>query len=70
MTRAGMRAARPPRASSGAQTLIHRNKVPNPALARVPAVRYSIEWGVSPAVVEAAFLIAIRLQEGGYARST
>jgi hypothetical protein len=49
------------------QDLIHTNKVPNPALARPTAVSYSLEWGVSEAVVSAAFIIAIKLAEGGYA---
>jgi hypothetical protein len=31
---------------------------------------YGIEWGVSQAVVDAAFLIAVKLHEGGYAKST
>lgn len=59
--------------------LIHRNNSPKPALARlsgrltpperaVSEVRYSVEWGVSPAVVEAAFAIAVKLNEGGYDR--
>jgi hypothetical protein len=36
-----------------------------------PAVQvYALDWGVSPAVIEAAFHIAVKLQEGGYAKST
>jgi hypothetical protein len=63
---------------SDPQTLIHRSKVPNPRqdslsgeLPPAPGVvRYSLEWGVSPAVVEAAFAIAVKLARGGYAKST
>lgn len=54
----------------GPQTLIHRNKVPNPMLAGPAAVSYTIEWGVSEAVVQAAFLIAVALNRGAYERTT
>ena len=50
--------------------LIHRSKASNPALARAAAVSYSIEWGVSEAVIQAAFSIALSLQGGGYERTT
>lgn len=72
------RSARRLVASDGAQTLIHTSKVPNPhecSLSgefdgRAATVRYGLEWGVSPAVVEAAFCLAIALSRGGYAKST
>lgn len=56
------------------QEFIHTNNCSNPIGMRVvgpsTAVRYSLDWGVSPAVVEAAFCMAIKLSEGGYAKST
>jgi hypothetical protein len=59
---------------SGPQSLIHRSNCSNPhgdsLSGRRHTLSYSIEWGVSEAVIEAAFLIAIKLQEGGYARPT
>jgi len=39
-------------------------------LAHQEAVVFSLDFGCSPAVIEAAFLIAVRLQAGGYAKST
>ena len=62
----------------GPLTLIHTSNCSNPhecslsgRLTPSPVVvRYSLDWGVSPAVVQAAFLIAIRLAKGGYAKST
>ncbi len=50
--------------------LIHTNNSPKRALARVSGVSYSLEWGVSQAVVDAAFAIAVKLAKGGYAKST
>jgi len=50
--------------------LIHTNNSPKQALARVPALSYSLEWGVSEAVVQAAFAIAVKLAKGGYAKPT
>lgn len=75
MTRREARGARTRRgAGHPPLDLIHRSNSPNPALARVcgpfELVRYELEWGVSPAVIEAAFCIAIKLARGGYARST
>ena len=58
------------RVPEGPLNLIHRSKVPNPVLARAAARSYSLEWGVSQAVIDAAFSIAIRLQQGGYERTT
>jgi len=58
----------------GSLDLIHRNKVPEPASMRVcgevELVRYGLEWGVSQAVIEAAFQIALALHRGAYAKST
>lgn len=75
----GRRARRARRrvASEPALTLIHTSKVPNPhecSLSgefegRAATVRYGLEWGVSPAVVEAAFCLAVELNRGGYAKS-
>lgn len=71
-------ARRPAGAADPALTLIHRSNSPNPhecSLSgefpgRVATVKYGLEWGVSPALVEAAFVLAVRLHRGGYARST
>lgn len=61
-------------APAAPQEFIHTNKVPNSIgmgpVSPSTAVRYSLDWGVSPAVVEAAFCMAIKLSEGGYAKST
>lgn len=69
MTRRDAREARTRRGNSLPLTLIHRNKVSNPVLARAAARSYSLEWGVSQAVIDAAFFIAIKLHEGGYERT-
>ena len=50
--------------------LIHRSNSPNPVLARAVARSYSLECGVSQAVIDAAFSIAIRLHQGGYERTS
>lgn len=70
MTRPASRGARASRGSAVPLDLIHTNNCSNPALARVPAVSYSLEWGVSEAVVQAAFAIAVKLAKGGYAKPT
>lgn len=60
-------------ASEPALNLIHRNISPNPhgcSLSGPLSLRYGIEWGVSEAVVQAAFRLAVKLSEGGYARTT
>jgi hypothetical protein len=64
--------ARPGRVRPGPQTLIHTNKSPDPhgcslsgGSPGVPVGRYSLEWGVSEAVIQAAFLIAVSLGKGG-----
>lgn len=60
-------------AAGPALDLIHRNISPNPhgcSLSGPLAVRYGIEWGVSEAVVQTAFLLAVKLSEGGYARTS
>lgn len=44
--------------------MIHRNKVPSPALARPAARLYSLEAGDSEAVVGAAFRLAVGLVRG------
>lgn len=75
---AAARSADGARVAGSPQTLIHRSNCSNPRQhslsGEVPpspgVVRYSLEWGVSPAVVEAAFLIAVQLAKGGYAKST
>lgn len=64
------RSARVPEGFSGPLNLIHRSNSPNPALARAAARSYSLEWGVSQTVIDAAFVIAIRLHQGGYERTT
>jgi hypothetical protein len=51
-------------------TLIHRSKASNPALARPAARSYSLEWGGSQTVIDAAFCIAVKLHQGGYERTT
>ena len=56
--------------SAGSQTLIHRSNCSNPLPARAAARSYSLEWGVSQAVIDAAFVIAIKLHQGGYERTT
>lgn len=74
MTRLEARGARTGRGSADpALTLIHTNISPNPhgcSLSGPLAVRYGLEWGVSEAVVRTAFLLAVKLSEGGYARTT
>ena len=58
--------------AEGAQrplNLIHRSNSPNPRPARAAARSYSLEWGVSQAVIDAAFVIAIKLHQGGYERT-
>lgn len=54
--------------------LIHRSKCSNPASMRVGARlggnSWSLEGGDSPAVVQAVFLLLVRLQEGAYDRAS
>lgn len=69
MTRPSSGGAAERRGFSEPLNLIHRSKVPNPVLARPAARSYSLEWGVSQAVIDAAFAIAIRLHQGGYERT-
>jgi hypothetical protein len=64
------RSARQAEGVSEALNLIHRSNSPNPVLARAAARSYSLEWGVSRAVIDAAFAIAIKLEQGGYERAT
>lgn len=76
----GRRARRARRrvASEPALTLIHTSNCSNPHgcllsgefEGRAATVRYGLEWGVSPAVIEAAFCLAVALSRGGYAKST
>lgn len=71
MTPRSGRRSRPVRGGSAEPlNLIHRSNCSNPVLARPAAVSYSIEWGVSEAVVRAAFEIALKLHRGGYERTS
>jgi hypothetical protein len=59
---AGAQRTGPP---DGALNLIHTNNSPKQAMARVPSVSYALEWGCSPAVIEAAFAIRGKAVPGG-----
>ena len=64
------RSARQAGGFSGPLNLIHTSNSPKPALARAAARLYTLEWGVSQAVIDAAFVIALRLHQGGYERAS
>jgi len=75
--RASRAAARAGRRAARRLNLIHRSNCSNPhgclrssRLSPAETVSFCLDSGCSAAVVEAAFLIAVKLHEGGYAKST